>query len=81
MNINEFEKQITEILTYHDEDGINMIEESLKIYIHLDGCLGATFRKMGIPCEGCSWEDALGIIVNFIRREVAVNPPNDSYDM
>jgi hypothetical protein len=67
MQMAEFEKQITEILGYQDDEG-HWLDEALQIYPAMDGCLSATYRGEGIPCEGYSWEEALDEIVKYIKK-------------
>ena len=73
MQIAEFEKQIIKLLSYIDEDGIQLVDDSLLIYPHQDECLGAKFRGIPIPCEGQTWEKALDTIVEFIRSMQALD--------
>lgn len=64
MTIEEFEAQIQSLLT--DDEG--NLEESLRLYPHLDGCFGASFRGEAIPCEGRPWNEALDAIVEYIKQ-------------
>ena len=70
MQMDEFEKQIIKLLSYIDEDGIQWLDDSLSIYPHPDGCLGARYKGIPIPCEGQTWDKALDTIVEFIRKEI-----------
>ena len=67
MDIDQFESDITKLLTIVDDDGISVIAEDLEIYPALDGCLSAKYKGKSIPCEAPRWADSLGIIADTIR--------------
>ena len=69
MEIDEFEKRILAALKYDDKDGVEWYLEDLYLWIHADGCLGASFMGCLIPCEGHSWGDALAIIVSWVETK------------
>jgi hypothetical protein len=68
MQIEEFQKKITELLGYKDEDGIEWVAEELTLYPAADGCLSSTFRDEQIPCEDSSWEKSFDEIVKYISE-------------
>jgi hypothetical protein len=53
MQIDEFQKKITDLLGYTD-DIMDWVAEELTIYPAADGCLSAVWRGEAIPCEGNS---------------------------
>ena len=70
MDMREFEKAYNNLCTIKDDKGVQWLEESLKIYPLMDGCLGASFRGEAIACEGVDWDVALELIIQHIEDAV-----------
>lgn len=76
MTIDEFEAQVKALIPM-DEDCPGMYEErELALSWCWDGCLSATYQGVRIPCEGGSWAQALGVIVQYIRYLEAIELPD-----
>lgn len=80
MTIDEFEREVNRLLKY-TEDGFppisGFLEDSLELFVHIDGCLGCRFRGELIPCEGVPWRESLQIIVDHIKKQVAILPAGE----
>ncbi len=74
MQIDEFEEEVRRLLTYKDDDGVEWLEESLEMYPAIDASLSASFRGTSVQCEIVSWSDALGEIVEHIKKAVTDVP-------
>jgi len=66
-DIDEFEEAIGRLLHYKDEDGIGWLREGLEMFVHMDGCLGARYNGVLIPCERRSWRESLDVILKYIE--------------
>lgn len=69
MDITQFEKEINELFI-KDEYGLFASGPELDLFVHLDGCLGCRYKGKLIPCEEVPWDEALEIIIAFIRKKV-----------
>lgn len=68
MDIKQFEKRVTELLTYIDDDGISHVEDCMEISVHDDGCLCCRVDGKEINTEGFPWDIALDIIVEHLEK-------------
>ncbi len=68
MRIEEFGEKIWELVDKDEESGGLLMLDDLNMWLHADGCLGASFNKVAIPCEERPWDEALDVIYEHIKK-------------
>lgn len=68
MKINQFQQKLFALFE-RDEMGLYQdIDGKIELYPHMDGCSGCRYGDELVPCEGMPWENALDIIIEFIKK-------------